>query len=259
MTRTYFGTDGIRGTVGQPPITPDFVLRLAHAVGRVLKKSESRPTVLIGKDTRVSGYMLEAALESGFSAAGVDVMLAGPMPTPGIAYLTRALRLALVIVGLGAAVFLASWQFFSPIQDEMAFSEAKKHGAQGYRDYLLDDRNTRHRDEAKAKIKELYQPVIAMAATCPDATERQGWTDLLTSLSDDEGLPAVSLAVSEEGEAKSPEREKLMRTWLADSLGSKFGPAFVGFVEPPPEAKQQAVQPDLQVLAGTTLSVTIRR
>ena len=65
MTRQYFGTDGIRGTVGQPPITPDFVLRLAHAVGRVLRRTEERPTVLIGKDTRISGYMLESALESG--------------------------------------------------------------------------------------------------------------------------------------------------------------------------------------------------
>ena len=92
MTRHYFGTDGIRGTVGQPPITPDFILRLAHAVGRVLKKSEARPTVLIGKDTRISGYMLESALESGFNSAGVDVMLLGPLPTPGVAYLTRAQR-----------------------------------------------------------------------------------------------------------------------------------------------------------------------
>ena len=75
MTRQYFGTDGIRGTVGQPPITPDFVLRLAHAVGRVLRKTEARPTVLIGKDTRISGYMLESALESGFNSAGVDVVL----------------------------------------------------------------------------------------------------------------------------------------------------------------------------------------
>ena len=75
--RQYFGTDGIRGTVGQPPITPDFVLRLAHAVGRVLKKTEARPTVLIGKDTRISGYMLESALESGFNSAGVNVVLLG--------------------------------------------------------------------------------------------------------------------------------------------------------------------------------------
>jgi phosphoglucosamine mutase len=98
MTRTYFGTDGIRGTVGQPPITPDFVLRLAHAVGRVLKNTETRPTVLIGKDTRISGYMLESALESGFNSAGVDVVLLGPLPTPGVAYLTRAQRASLGVV-----------------------------------------------------------------------------------------------------------------------------------------------------------------
>lgn len=98
MTRQYFGTDGIRGTVGQAPITPDFVLRLAHAVGRVLKKTEARPTVLIGKDTRISGYMLESALESGFNSAGVDVVLLGPLPTPGVAYLTRAQRASLGVV-----------------------------------------------------------------------------------------------------------------------------------------------------------------
>ena len=98
MTRQYFGTDGIRGTVGQPPITPDFVLRLAHAVGSVLKRTEARPTVLIGKDTRISGYMLESALESGFNSAGVDVVLLGPLPTPGVAYLTRAQRASLGVV-----------------------------------------------------------------------------------------------------------------------------------------------------------------
>lgn len=104
MARRFFGTDGIRGKVGDAPITPDFVLRLGYAAGKVLAGGDrwtntgQRPTVLIGKDTRVSGYMLEAALEAGFSAAGVDVMLAGPMPTPGIAYLTRALRLAAGVV-----------------------------------------------------------------------------------------------------------------------------------------------------------------
>ena len=98
MSRKYFGTDGIRGTVGIDPITPDFVLRLAHAVGRVLKKAEARPTVLIGKDTRISGYMLESALESGFNSAGVDVVLLGPLPTPGVAYLTRAQRASLGVV-----------------------------------------------------------------------------------------------------------------------------------------------------------------
>jgi len=98
MTRKYFGTDGIRGTVGQAPITPDFVLRLAHAVGRVLKQTEAHPTVLIGKDTRISGYMLESALESGFNSAGVNVVLLGPLPTPGVAYLTRAQRASLGVV-----------------------------------------------------------------------------------------------------------------------------------------------------------------
>ncbi len=98
MTRKYFGTDGIRGTVGQSPITPDFVLRLAHAVGRVLKQTEAHPTVLIGKDTRISGYMLESALESGFNSAGVNVVLLGPLPTPGVAYLTRAQRASLGVV-----------------------------------------------------------------------------------------------------------------------------------------------------------------
>ena len=98
MPRKYFGTDGIRGTVGQPPITPDFVLRLAHAVGRVLRRTEAHPKVLIGKDTRISGYMLESALESGFNSAGVDVVLLGPVPTPAVAYLTRAQRASLGVV-----------------------------------------------------------------------------------------------------------------------------------------------------------------
>ena len=98
MKRTYFGTDGIRGTVGKDPITPDFMLRLGHAVGRVLKSTINRPAVLIGKDTRISGYMIESALEAGFSSAGVDVVLTGPLPTPGVAYLTRALRLDLGVV-----------------------------------------------------------------------------------------------------------------------------------------------------------------
>lgn len=101
MARKYFGTDGVRGQVGVAPITPDFVMRLGYAAGMVLARenaTSTRPTVLIGKDTRISGYMLEAALEAGFSAAGVDVMLAGPMPTPAIAYLTRALRLQAGVV-----------------------------------------------------------------------------------------------------------------------------------------------------------------
>lgn len=99
MKRKYFGTDGVRGKVGEFPITPDFFLRLGYAVGKVLLASDwklttdKRPTILIGKDTRISGYMLESALEAGFSAAGVDVVLSGPLPTPAVAYLVRALRI----------------------------------------------------------------------------------------------------------------------------------------------------------------------
>lgn len=103
MSRKYFGTDGVRGRVGKGPITPEFVLRLGYAAGTTLVSREhlpagERPAVLIGKDTRVSGYMLEAALEAGFAAAGVDVMLCGPLPTAAIAYLTRALRLQAGVV-----------------------------------------------------------------------------------------------------------------------------------------------------------------
>ncbi len=90
MARKYFGTDGVRGTVGQFPITPDFVLKLGWAAGKVLA-ARGGSKILIGKDTRISGYMFESALEAGISAAGIDVRLLGPLPTPGIAYLTRTL------------------------------------------------------------------------------------------------------------------------------------------------------------------------
>src|SRR6476646_7992697 len=98
MSRKYFGTDGVRGTVGSSPMTPDFVLRLGYAGGKVLSSRVKNPAVLIGKDTRISGYMLESALEAGFSAAGVDVHMCGPIPTPAVAYLTRALRLSAGVV-----------------------------------------------------------------------------------------------------------------------------------------------------------------
>jgi len=96
--RKYFGTDGVRGTVGESPMTPDFVMRLGYAAGRILAKRHAHPGVLIGKDTRISGYMIESALEAGFSAAGVDVHMCGPVPTPAVAYLTRALRLSAGVV-----------------------------------------------------------------------------------------------------------------------------------------------------------------
>lgn len=98
MKKKYFGTDGIRGRAGAWPINPEFILRLGYATGKVLAQHTPQPVVLIGKDTRLSGYMLEAALESGLSAAGVNVMLCGPIPTPAVAYLTRTLRLSAGIV-----------------------------------------------------------------------------------------------------------------------------------------------------------------
>ncbi len=112
MSRKYFGTDGIRGHVGRDPITPDFALRLGHAVGRVFAASghttnSGRPAVLIGKDTRVSGYMLETALIAGFTSAGCDVKTTGPIPTPAVSYLTRALRLS------GGVVISASHNAYS--------------------------------------------------------------------------------------------------------------------------------------------------
>lgn len=99
--RKYFGTDGVRGNVGGPTINAEFALRLGYAAGKVLSRrfaGRGRPAVVIGKDTRISGYMLESALEAGLSSAGVDVLLAGPLPTPAVAHLTRALRLVAGIV-----------------------------------------------------------------------------------------------------------------------------------------------------------------
>ncbi len=96
MSRKYFGTDGVRGLVGVSPMTPDFAMRLGYAIGNTLARSaeHKHPAVLIGKDTRISGYMFESAMEAGLSAAGVDTLLVGPMTTPGVAFLTRALRVS---------------------------------------------------------------------------------------------------------------------------------------------------------------------
>lgn len=96
--RKYFGTDGIRGKVGCFPITPDFALRLGYAAGKVLAAHSKKPSVIIGKDTRLSGYLFESSLEAGFAYAGVDVYMAGPIPTPAIAYLTKTLRLSAGVV-----------------------------------------------------------------------------------------------------------------------------------------------------------------
>jgi len=104
MSRKYFGTDGVRGKVGEFPITPEFVMHLGYSAGKVLAAADwqlgqgEHPAVLIGKDTRISGYLLESALQAGFIAAGVDVYMAGPIPTPAVAHLTRALRLQAGVV-----------------------------------------------------------------------------------------------------------------------------------------------------------------
>ena len=125
MKKQYFGTDGIRGEVGQFPIVPDFMTRLGYAAGKVLTKDikpGERCKVLIGKDTRISGYLLEAALEAGFAAAGVDIMLCGPMPTPGVAYLTKALRLtAGVVISASHNPYQDNGiKFFSSIGDKLS-------------------------------------------------------------------------------------------------------------------------------------------
>ncbi len=125
MKKQYFGTDGIRGEVGQFPIVPEFMTRLGYAAGKVFTKDAKpgeRCKVLIGKDTRISGYLLEASLEAGFAAAGVDVMLCGPIPTPGVAYLTKALRLTagLVISASHNAYQDNGIKFFSANGDKLS-------------------------------------------------------------------------------------------------------------------------------------------
>ena len=157
MSRKYFGTDGVRGHVGQAPITPDFVMRLGYATGKVLLERAvmpegDRPAVLIGKDTRLSGYMLEAALEAGFSAAGVDVSLVGPIPTPAVAYLTRALRLQ------AGAVISAS---HNPYYD----NGIKFFSAQG----------TKLPDDVEYAIEEVIeQPMVCVAAADLGRAKRIG-------------------------------------------------------------------------------------
>ena len=172
MKRLYFGTDGIRGTVGHYPITPDFFLRLAHAVGQVLKRTETRPQVLIGKDTRISGYMLESALEAGFNSAGVDVILLGPIPTPGVAYLTRALRASLgVVISASHNPFEDNGvKFFSAVGAklddlwELAVEEALSQEPQWVASHLLG--KTKRLDDASGRYiefcKSTFDPQLTL-------------------------------------------------------------------------------------------------
>ena len=115
MSKKYFGTDGIRGKVGEYPITPEFVMKLGWAAGKVLG-TNPQDRIVIGKDTRISGYMFESALEAGIAAAGMNVQLLGPMPTPGIAYLTRTFRAAagIVISASHNSYYDNGIKFFSP-------------------------------------------------------------------------------------------------------------------------------------------------
>ncbi|WP_288105582.1 phosphoglucosamine mutase [Limnobacter sp.] len=140
MSRQYFGTDGIRGEVGQAPMTPDFIMRLGQAAGTVLARHEAgarRPRVLIGKDTRVSGYLLESCLEAGFTSVGVDVVMVGPMPTAGVAYLARALKMSAgVVISASHNPFQDNGiKFFSgagtklPDSWELEIEEQIQHGA----------------------------------------------------------------------------------------------------------------------------------
>lgn len=133
MSRKYFGTDGIRGQVGQYPITPDFVMKLGWAAGKVFAQRGER-TILIGKDTRISGYMFESALEAGLSAAGVDIGLLGPMPTPGIAYLTRTFYAdAGIVISASHNPYQDNGiKFFSPSGTKL--SDEVEHQIEGYLD-----------------------------------------------------------------------------------------------------------------------------
>jgi phosphoglucosamine mutase len=182
MSRQYFGTDGIRGTVGQAPITPDFVLKLGHAVGQVVRRHTSgrRPKVLIGKDTRISGYMLESALEAGFASAGVDVLLTGPLPTPGVAYLTRALRLNLgVVISASHNPFADNGiKFFSsrgeklPDEWELAVEAALREAPQWVDSHSLG--KARRLEDARGRYIEFCKSTLR--PTCRSRGSRSWWT-----------------------------------------------------------------------------------
>src|SRR5574343_147238 len=140
MSRKYFGTDGVRGLVGQYPITPDFALKLGWAAGRVMA-SKGRASVVVGKDTRLSGYLFESALEAGLSAAGVSVRLLGPIPTPAVAHLTRAFHASagIVISASHNPYFDNGIKFFGP--DGKKLADAVEHEIEAWldRDMVIDN------------------------------------------------------------------------------------------------------------------------
>jgi len=152
MTRKYFGTDGVRGRVGQPPMTPDFALKLGWAAGRALAQASEHPMVVIGKDTRLSGYLFESALEAGFAAAGVSVSMVGPLPTPAVAYLARTFRASCGVV-ISAS--------HNPYQDN------------GVKFFSADGRKLP--DEVEARIEQLLEQPLETVA--PDAVGRASRID----------------------------------------------------------------------------------
>lgn len=158
ITKKYFGTDGIRGTVGTTPITPDFMLKLGWAAGKVFaRKGNGRNKILIGKDTRISGYMFEAALEAGVTAAGVDINLLGPMPTPAIAYLTRTLR------AQAGIVISASHNSFEDNGIKFFSSEGTK---------LADDVEYAIEEELTKNVSTVTSELLGKASRITDAAGR---------------------------------------------------------------------------------------
>ena len=157
-TKKYFGTDGIRGTVGTAPITPDFMLKLGWAAGKVFaREGNGRNKILIGKDTRISGYMFEAALEAGVTAAGVDINLLGPMPTPAIAYLTRTLR------AQAGIVISASHNAFEDNGIKFFSSEGSK---------LADDVEYAIEEELEKDVSTVTSELLGKATRITDAAGR---------------------------------------------------------------------------------------
>ncbi|MBU6378596.1 MAG: phosphoglucosamine mutase [Gammaproteobacteria bacterium] len=172
MSRTYFGTDGVRGTVGEPPLTVDFVLRLASAAARVLAPEGG--SVLIGKDTRLSGYMFEAALEAGFVAAGVDVMLIGPLPTPGIAYMTRhfGCRFGVVISASHNPYHDNGIKFFDGTGGKLSDEEEARIEAELARDPITRESKALGRASRVDKTRKAYQDFCI--STMPPGTSLAG-------------------------------------------------------------------------------------
>jgi len=173
MSKKYFGTDGIRGTVGEYPITPEFVMKLGWAAGKVLGK-KPRDRIVIGKDTRISGYMFESALEAGIAAAGMDVQLLGPMPTPGIAYLTRTFRAAagIVISASHNSYYDNGIKFFSAQGTKL--DDSVEHEIEAYLDKEMTTVSSEHLGKAKRVSTAAGRYIEFCKASIPTAFSFEG-------------------------------------------------------------------------------------